>query len=105
MLGIRRHLRGAASKTHPLMIIWVIVMMVVCLTALTGLSIQMLCATRTFISAEDLWSKAGKDAIYYLTRYGRLHDEADFDRKRKTTSVVLRLPITEAGRGGHQGIS
>jgi diguanylate cyclase (GGDEF)-like protein/PAS domain S-box-containing protein len=44
-------------------------------------SIYLVSAVRAFVNGESLWSKAQKDAIYYLTRYvdsGSAHDIARF---------------------------
>src|SRR5258708_22046916 len=41
-------------------------------------SIHTLSSVRAYVGGEGLWSKAQKDAIYQLLRYGITHEEADF---------------------------
>lgn len=82
-------LRVAAGEGHPTRIIWALVAIVVCLTAMAGLSIEMLSAARAYVSAESRWSKAQKDAVYQLARYARSRDEADFRRYREAIAITL----------------
>jgi signal transduction histidine kinase len=41
-------------------------------------SIHTLSSVRAYVAGEGLWSKAQKDAMYVLIKYGRTHDEADY---------------------------
>ncbi len=43
-----------------------------------GFAIRTLSSVRAFVGGEGLWSKAQKDAIYHLERYGHTRDEADY---------------------------
>lgn len=43
-----------------------------------GFAIRTLSSVRAFVGGEGLWSKAQKDAIYHLERYGHSHSEADY---------------------------
>lgn len=52
-------------------------LIVVELAALT-FSINTLSAVRAYVAGEGLWSKAQKDAMYQLLKYGRSHNEADY---------------------------
>ncbi|MBO9571106.1 MAG: hypothetical protein J7497_02705, partial [Chitinophagaceae bacterium] len=47
------------------------------LAALT-FSINTLSAVRAYVCGESLWSKAQKDAMYQLQKYGRSHNEEDY---------------------------
>lgn len=47
------------------------------LAALT-ITIKILSAVRAYVGGEGLWSKAQKNAIYYLTKYTFTHDEKDY---------------------------
>ncbi len=42
-------------------------------------AINTLSAVRTYVGAEGLWSKAQKDAVYYLDKYGTSHNEQDYN--------------------------
>lgn len=50
-------------------------------------SIHTLSSVRAFVGAEGLWSKAQKDAIYYLHKYYRTHDENDYKTYKQFLSV------------------
>lgn len=43
-----------------------------------GFAIRTLSSVRAFVGGEGLWSKAQKDAIFHLERYGHTHSESDF---------------------------
>lgn len=45
-----------------------------------GFAIKTLSAVRAFVGGEGLWSKAQKDAIYHLERYGHTKDAADYQK-------------------------
>jgi len=51
--------------------------------------IHTLSSTRALVGAEGLWSKAEKDAVYSLTKYGYTHDERDYQRYLKLLGVPL----------------
>jgi PAS domain S-box-containing protein len=50
-------------------------------------SINTLSSVRAYVTGEGLWSKAQKDAMYHLMRYGLSHDETDFEKFHAFTSV------------------
>jgi PAS domain S-box-containing protein len=52
-------------------------------------SINTLSSVRAYVGGEGLWSKAQKDAMYQLLKYGRSHDEADYVR----FSEFMRVPL------------
>ena len=49
--------------------------------------IHTLSAARALVGAEGLWSKAEKDAVYNLTKYGYTHDEKDYQQYLALLSV------------------
>jgi len=51
--------------------------------------IHTLSSTRALVGAEGLWSKAQKDAVYSLTKYGYTHDEKDYQQYLKLFAVPL----------------
>src|SRR5437879_5143078 len=52
-------------------------------------AIHTLSSVRAYVGGEGLWSKAQKDAIYYLQKYSRTHDEADYIAFRNFMKVPL----------------
>lgn len=49
--------------------------------------IHTLSSTRALVGAEGLWSKAEKDAVYSLTKYGYTHNEKDYQQYLKLLAV------------------
>src|SRR4029078_9572752 len=52
-------------------------------------AIHTLSSVRALVGAEGLWSKAQKDAIYQLQKYGHTHDENDYVAFQKFMAVPL----------------
>lgn len=64
-------------------------------------AIRTLSSVRAYVGAEGLWSKAQKDAVYYLQKYGRTHNEEDFVSFQSFMKVPLgdrktRLELAKA---------
>lgn len=52
-------------------------------------SINTLSSVRAYVAGEGLWSKAQKDAMYQLLKYGRTRDEADYLAFKEFMKVPL----------------
>lgn len=52
------------------------------------LTIRTLSATRAFVAGEGLWSKAQKDAVFYLHKYGNTWNDRDYQRHLTFLSVL-----------------
>ena len=52
-------------------IVWLFVGIVVCLLVAAVYSVELLSAGRAFVGAEGQWSRAQKDAVFYLSRYAQ----------------------------------
>src|SRR5208337_921250 len=72
-----------------LRIIWPFLAIVVLLLVLWIISMDILSATRAYVGGESLWSKAQKDAVFYLNRYGTTHSETDYERYQDAIRVPL----------------
>ncbi|QVM92770.1 EAL domain-containing protein [Pseudomonas entomophila] len=92
-------------------IIWPFVAVVVFQVLLGSLSLYALSAMRAYVAGESLWSKAQKDAIYYLNLYAEDRDPRTFERYQRAILVPkgdhdLRValdrpePDLEAARAG-----
>lgn len=51
--------------------------------------IHTLSSTRALVGAEGVWSKAQKDAVYSLTKYGYTHNENDYQQYLKLLTIPL----------------
>ncbi|WP_459206299.1 EAL domain-containing protein [Pseudomonas sp. MLB6B] len=68
-------------------IIWPFVAVVVFQVLLGIASLYALSAVRAYVAGESLWSKAQKDAIYYLSLYAETQDPYSLRRYRQATVV------------------
>ncbi|WP_460418424.1 EAL domain-containing protein [Pseudomonas sp. microsymbiont 2] len=106
-------MKGKRTLEAPrlLGIIWPFVAVVVFQVLLGSLSLYALSAMRAYVAGESLWSKAQKDAIYYLNLYVADRDPQTYERYRRAILVPqgdhdLRLaldrpvPDLEAARRG-----
>jgi len=60
-----------------------------CLLLLVVASMEVLSVGRAYVAGEGLWSKAQKEAVHYLVRYARSHEEQDFRRYQDELAVPL----------------
>ncbi|MDR2299419.1 MAG: EAL domain-containing protein [Comamonas sp.] len=72
--------------------IWPLVLLVLVLMLTASSSLYLLSAVRGMTNGESLWSKAQKDAIYYLSRYADDGKPADLQRYQQ----ALRVPHGDA---------
>ena len=77
----------ALEAPRLLGIIWPFVAVVVFQVLLGSISLYSLSAMRAYVAGESLWSKAQKDAIYYLNLYAEDRDERTFQRYRQAIDV------------------
>ena len=56
---------------------------------LAGLSLEMLSSVRAYVGGEELWSKAQKDAIHFISLYSQTGDEQFFDRFKMAIAIPL----------------
>ncbi len=70
-------------------IVWVFVGIVVCLLTAAVYSVELLSAGRAFVGAEGQWSRAQKDAVFYLTRYAQNGVEEDYRAFERAMAVPL----------------
>ncbi len=76
------------AGVRPVAIVWLFVGIVICLLGLTVYSARLLSAGHAFIAAESDWSKAQKDAVYYLTRYATDRSRVDYDAYLRAMAVI-----------------
>ena len=72
-----------------LRIVWPFLAIVALLVALGSISMDVLSAARACVGGESLWSKAQKDAVFYLNRYAGTHSETDYERYLEAIKVPL----------------
>ncbi len=72
-----------------LLIIWPFLAIVILLVALAMLAVDVLSAGRAYVSGEGLWSKAQKDAVYYLMHYAQDKSEANYQSFQRAIAVPM----------------
>jgi len=77
------------ASPHALRIIWPFVPVVVALALFTIASLDLLSAARAFVAGESQWSKGQKNAVMHLLRYGKDHDEAEFNAYLSAIAIPL----------------
>ena len=93
------------------LIVWPFLAIVIFLLLLAMGAVDILSAGRAYVGGESLWSKAQKDAVYYLTQYAQNKEEEDYLKFRAAIAVPLgdrrarieldkRNPDIEVARNG-----
>ena len=78
-----------AGSKRLLLIVWPFLAIVVLLVLLAMGAVDILSAGRAYVGGESLWSKAQKDAVYYLTQYAQNSDEEEYLQFRRAIAVPL----------------
>ena len=70
-------------------------LIIVSLLVIANIGMDVLTSMRAYVGGEGLWSKAQKDAVHYLLRYGKSRSEDDYERYLllETTSTRERMKI------------
>jgi diguanylate cyclase (GGDEF)-like protein/PAS domain S-box-containing protein len=71
------------------LIVWLFVGIVVCLLVAAVYSVELLSAGRAFVGAEGQWSRAQKDASYYLSRYALTRDDTLYEAFQRSIAVPI----------------
>ena len=78
-----------AKHNRLLRITWPFLAIVVLLVLLASESLKIVSASRAYVGAESLWSKAQKEAVYSLFRYAQSRSEADYRSYLQSISVPM----------------
>jgi diguanylate cyclase (GGDEF)-like protein/PAS domain S-box-containing protein len=71
------------------LIVWVFAAIIICILTAALYSLELLSAGRAFVGAEGQWSRAQKDAAFYLTRYALNSDDDDYKAFERALAVPL----------------
>ena len=74
---------------HHFLIAVVFALMIAGLLVVANIGMDVLTSMRAYVGGEGLWSKAQKDAVHYLLRYGKSHSEYDYARYLEAIKVPL----------------
>ncbi len=85
----RPSLRDLSITSKLAAIVVVFAAIVAALLALVALVLSATAGVRAAVTGEGLWSKGQKDAVYYLVRYARSHDERDYRKYREAIAIPL----------------
>lgn len=96
-----RRLTGNNKRRELLLLTAVLLTTVLLLFCLMVAAMQITSGVRGYTSGESMWSKAQKDATFYITEYADTGDEEDWDEYRKYIAVPLadrrgRLALEDA---------
>ena len=82
-------LTGTRGRREPLLLTGVLLGAVLLLFCLMFAAIQITSGVRAYTSGEAMWSKAQKDATFYLMQYSVTSDVEDWDEYRHHIAVPL----------------
>src|SRR6185369_1086104 len=78
-------------QIHHLLIGLVFTLIILGLLVVANIGMDVLTSMRAYVGGEGLWSKAQKDAVRYLLRYGRGRSPDDYERYLD----AIRIPISD----------
>jgi PAS domain S-box-containing protein len=76
-------------RTDHVVIAAVFTLIIVVLLVVANLGMEVLTSMRAYVGGEGLWSKAQKDAVHYLLRYGKTHSPEDYAGYLQSIAVPL----------------
>jgi PAS domain S-box-containing protein len=76
-------------RMHHLLIAVVFTLIIVSLLVIANIGMDVLTSMRAYVGGEGLWSKAQKDAVHYLLRYGKSRSEEDYERYLQAIQAPL----------------
>ena len=82
-------LRNGSIRLKLTANVLIYVAIIAALLAVVIFSINVNNGVRAYVQGEGLWSKGQKDAVYYLMRYARSHDERDYRKHLQAISIPL----------------
>jgi len=80
----------SSIQRQTLLSVFLLLGIVSSLVLIAAIGFETLSSARAYVGGEALWSKAQKDAVYYLLRYAESHDSAEY-------SAYERLLLVPAG--------
>jgi PAS domain S-box-containing protein len=80
---------GRLLRMHHLLIAVVFTLIILGLLVVANIGMDVLTSMRAYVGGEGLWSKAQKDAVQYILRYGKSHTERDYQRYVEAIQVPL----------------
>ena len=83
--------RTGFVRIHHVLIAAVFTSIILTLLIVANIGMDVLTSMRAYVGGEGLWSKAQKDAVHYLLRYGRTHDSGDYQRYLD----AIRIPLSD----------
>ena len=85
-----RHILGSLPLARKLAGVVTLFVLIVCfLVSVTHVWIQALSAIRAYVAGESLWSKAQKNAVQHLLKYGESADEREYAAFWRAIAVPL----------------
>lgn len=76
-------------RSHHILIATVFTLIIVGLLVVANVGMDVLTSMRAYVGGEGLWSKAQKDAVHYLLRYGRTRADEDYQKYMQALAVPM----------------
>src|SRR4051812_17942723 len=71
------------------LVVAIFVLIIVALISIGYGGMEVVSGVRAYVGGEGLWSKSQKQALYFLTKYARSRDDADYQSYLRAVSVPL----------------
>src|ERR1700741_3165294 len=91
-IHIRKWLRNVSIKQKLFFVVSIMALLIAVELFTLWFAVKTLSSVRAYVGGEGLWSKAQKDAGYYLQKYGHTYDERDYNKFRE----FLKVPLGDA---------
>ncbi len=85
--SISRWFRNVSIASKLYFTVGIMALLIALELAVLVFSINTLSSVRAYVGGEGLWSKAQKEAMYQLVRYGRTRDESDYEKFKEFMKV------------------
>src|ERR1700741_4518602 len=91
-IHIRKWLRNVSIKQKLFFVVSIMALLIAVELFTLWFAVRTLSSVRAYVGGEGLWSKAQKDAGYYLQKYGHTHSEKDYSKFLE----FIKIPLGDA---------
>lgn len=89
---VTKWIRNISIKRKLYFVVGIMALLIAVELVTLWFAVRTLSSVRAYVGGEGLWSKAQKDAGYYLQKYGHTHDERDYVQFKD----FLKIPLGDA---------
>ncbi len=91
-IHVRKWFRNVSIKQKLFFVVGIMALLIAVELFTLWFAVRTLSSVRAYVGGEGLWSKAQKDAGYYLQKYGNTHNEKDYSQFLE----FIKIPLGDA---------